>query len=125
MAVVAQKIRRLALQNTLIAEPTGLSPNNLSSAEDMVKVLRAAATYPKSSHITSKRQHEVLVNGRRRTVRNTNRLVGAPGWGILLSKTGYTNEAGRCLSMRVQAAGPDRDRRVDGRGKPSVARAMR
>ena len=45
------------------------------------------------------------VNGRRWTVKNTNALVGAPGWNILASKTGFTNEAGRCVSMRVQAAG--------------------
>ena len=119
MAVV-RKIRRLALQSTLIAEPTGLSPHNLSSAEDMVKVLRAAATYPEIVHITSKRQHEVLVNGRRRTVRNTNRLVGAPGWDILLSKTGYTNEAGRCLSMLVQTAGRTVVVVLMGAGRPSA-----
>jgi D-alanyl-D-alanine endopeptidase (penicillin-binding protein 7) len=104
-AAVAQKIHVLGLESMLIEEPTGLSPNNLSSAEDMVKVLRAAAQYPAIAQITSKRDHEVLINGRRRIVRNTNRLVGSPGWHILLSKTGYTNEAGRCLSMRVQAAG--------------------
>jgi len=102
---VVRKIRRLRLESTLIDEPTGLSPHNQSSAEDMVKVLRAAATYPEIAQITSKRDHAVLVSGQRRTVRNTNGFVGAPGWQILLSKTGYTNEAGRCLSMRLQAAG--------------------
>jgi D-alanyl-D-alanine carboxypeptidase/D-alanyl-D-alanine endopeptidase (penicillin-binding protein 7) len=38
-------------------------------------------------------------------VRNTNRLVGASGWDVLLSKTGFTNEAGHCLIMRIQQAG--------------------
>jgi D-alanyl-D-alanine endopeptidase (penicillin-binding protein 7) len=104
-AAVARKIHALGLESTLIEEPTGLSPNNLSSAEDMVKLLRAAAAYPEIAQVTSRRDHAVLINGHRRTVRNTNRLVGSPGWHILLSKTGYTNEAGRCLSMRVQAAG--------------------
>jgi serine-type D-Ala-D-Ala endopeptidase (penicillin-binding protein 7) len=104
-AAVAHKIRTLGLESTLIEEPTGLSPNNRSSAEDMVKVLRAAAAYPAIAELTSKRDHEVLINGQRRVVRNTNGLVGSPGWNILLSKTGYTNEAGRCVSMRVQAAG--------------------
>jgi D-alanyl-D-alanine carboxypeptidase len=47
----------------------------------------------------------VLVNGRRWSVRNTNRLVGAPGWHVLLSKTGFTNEAGRVLGMRVEVTG--------------------
>ena len=38
-------------------------------------------------------------------VRNTNHLVGRKGWDILLSKTGFTNEAGRCLVMRLRSAG--------------------
>jgi serine-type D-Ala-D-Ala endopeptidase (penicillin-binding protein 7) len=105
LAAVAGKVRALGLESTLIVEPTGLSPYNQSSAEDMVKVLRAAAAYPEIAQITSRRDHAVLVNGHRRTIRNTNRLVGSPGWHILLSKTGYTSEAGRCLSMRVQAPG--------------------
>ena len=52
-----------------------------------------------------KTRHIVIVNGRPWVTRNTNTLVGAQGWAILLSKTGFTNEAGRCLVMRVQTAG--------------------
>ena len=40
-----------------------------------------------------------------RAVRNTNLLVGRPGWDVLVSKTGFTNEAGRCLTMRLRAGG--------------------
>lgn len=98
-----RKIRVLDLQRTRIEEPTGLSPNNVSSAEDMAKVLRAAARYPEIERITSQRSMTALVQGRPWEVRNTNAMVGAPGWNVLLSKTGYTREAGRCLSMRMQA----------------------
>jgi D-alanyl-D-alanine carboxypeptidase/D-alanyl-D-alanine endopeptidase (penicillin-binding protein 7) len=45
------------------------------------------------------------MNGRSRTFHNTNRLVGANGWDVLLSKTGFTNEAGHCLIMRFKQAG--------------------
>ena len=47
----------------------------------------------------------VSINGRGVEYRNTNRLVGAKGWDIGLSKTGYTEEAGRCLIMRIKTAG--------------------
>jgi D-alanyl-D-alanine endopeptidase (penicillin-binding protein 7) len=104
-AAMQRKIHSLGLDSTLIEEPTGLSPNNVSSAQDMVKVLRAAARYPAISQITSQRSHTVLVNGRRWTVHNTNRLVGAPGWHVLMSKTGFTNDAGRCLAMRAESGG--------------------
>jgi len=102
-AAMRRKIRTLGLQRTAIEEPTGLSPNNVSSAEDMAKVLRAAARYPEIARVTSQRGVTALVGGRPWEVRNTNAMVGAPGWNVLLSKTGYTREAGRCLSMRMKA----------------------
>jgi D-alanyl-D-alanine endopeptidase (penicillin-binding protein 7) len=102
-AAMQRKIRALGLYSTLIEEPTGLSPNNMSSTQDTV--LRAAARYPGISQITRQRSGTVLVNGRRWVVRNTNRLVGTPGWNVLLSKTGFTNDAGRCLAMRAEAGG--------------------
>ena len=104
-AAIQRKIATLGLTNTLIGEPTGLSPNNRSSAQDMIKVLSAAAGYAPISRVTSQRRHIVIVNGRPWVARNTNTLVGAPGWAILLSKTGFTNESGHCLGMRVQTAG--------------------
>ena len=104
-AAVQRKIATLGLTSTTIEEPTGLSPNNRSSAQDVAKLLHAAADYPEIVRITSQRQASVPVNGRRWTVRNTNGLVGAPGWNISLSKTGFTNEAGRCVTMRLQEAG--------------------
>lgn len=100
-----RKIHALGLARTSIAEPTGLSPNNVSNAQDVVQVLRAAARYPVIAQITSQRSLAVLVDGRRGVVRNTNGLVGGPDWQVLLSKTGFTNEAGRCLGMRVEAGG--------------------
>ena len=102
---LARKVGALGLDDTVIEEPTGLSANNLSNAQDMVKILRAAAGYPVIAQITSKRSILVEVSGRQRVARNTNRMVGAPGWNILLSKTGFTDEAGSCLSMRLTVGG--------------------
>ena len=104
-AAMQRKIHALGLARTSIAEPTGLSPNNVSSAKDVVQVLRAAARYPVIEQITSQRSLAVLVDGRRGVFRNTNGLVGGPDWQVLLSKTGFTNEAGRCLGMRAEAGG--------------------
>lgn len=104
-AAMQRKIHALGLYSTQIEEPTGLSPNNVSSAQDLIKVLRAAARYPDIAQMTSQRSRTVVVNGRPWMVRSTNRLVGAPGWQVLLSKTGFTNDAGRLLAMRAQAGG--------------------
>jgi D-alanyl-D-alanine carboxypeptidase/D-alanyl-D-alanine endopeptidase (penicillin-binding protein 7) len=121
-AAMQRKIHALGLNSTSIAEPTGLSPSNMSSAQDMVLVLRAAARYPVIAQITSRRSHIVLVNGRTRIVQNTNRLVGGAEWQVLLSKTGFTNEAGRCLGMQARASGRTVTVVLIGAARPSGVR---
>jgi D-alanyl-D-alanine endopeptidase (penicillin-binding protein 7) len=98
---VNAKIRALGLSRTSIAEPTGLSPSNTSTATEMAAITAAAARYREIERITSVKKAKVPVDGRQREIRNTNRLVGAKGWNIRVSKTGYTEEAGRCLAMRI------------------------
>ncbi len=98
-----RKIEALGLTHTVLVEPTGLSPDNHASAMDMAKVLQATQAYPLIAQITSQRTHTVLVNGQTWAVRNTNGLVGKRGWEVLASKTGFTNEAGRCLTMRLRS----------------------
>jgi D-alanyl-D-alanine endopeptidase (penicillin-binding protein 7) len=104
-AAVRAKIAALGMTNTVIEEPTGLSPNNRSTAQDLVKMAQAASTYPEIARITTESSDLININGRNVEYRNTNRLVGAQGWDIGLSKTGYTEEAGKCLIMRIKSAG--------------------
>ncbi len=104
-AAVTAKIRALGLTHTALADPTGLSPGNTSTAIEMARIAAAAARYPAIARISSDKSSEVEVNGRPRELRNTNHLVGAKGWDIRLSKTGYTEEAGRCLAMRMKSGG--------------------
>ncbi len=104
-AAVAAKIRALGLSHTTLADPTGLSPNNTSTAAEVARIAAAASRYPVIARISSDKSSEVEVNGRPRELRNTNHLVGAKGWDIRLSKTGYTEEAGRCLAMRMKSGG--------------------
>ena len=104
-AAVNAKIKALGMSSTTIQEPTGLSPNNTSNAADLVKMATAAAAYPEIRRITTDKAEVIKVKGRAVEYHNTNRLVGAKGWDIGLSKTGYTEEAGRCLIMRITSAG--------------------
>jgi D-alanyl-D-alanine carboxypeptidase/D-alanyl-D-alanine endopeptidase (penicillin-binding protein 7) len=105
LAGVQLKASELGLASTRVLEPTGLSPDNRSSASDLARVVRAAAEYPAIVAATTQRRGDAVVNGKAYHALNTNRLVGSPGWDILLSKTGFTNEAGRCIVMRLRAAG--------------------
>jgi D-alanyl-D-alanine carboxypeptidase/D-alanyl-D-alanine endopeptidase (penicillin-binding protein 7) len=105
LQAVRNKSADLGLRRTNIEEPTGLSPHNTSTALDLSKIAMAASHYPEIAHITTSSNDLIDVEGAPTQYRNTNHLVGHRGWDILLSKTGFTREAGRCLIMRVQAAG--------------------
>ncbi|MDO8652714.1 MAG: serine hydrolase [Undibacterium sp.] len=102
---VRAKMKSLGMSNTVIEEATGLSPNNTSTAADLVKMAVAASRYPEIADITTDSSNLITIKGHRVKFRNTNRLVGSQGWDILLSKTGFTNEAGNCLIMRIKLAG--------------------
>jgi D-alanyl-D-alanine carboxypeptidase/D-alanyl-D-alanine endopeptidase (penicillin-binding protein 7) len=97
-----RKIRMLGLEATTIEEPTGLSPANAASAEDMARVLKAAARYPDIARWSSQPVTATTVAGKPWEARNTNAWVGMPGWDVMLSKTGYIREAGLCLGMRLR-----------------------
>ncbi|WP_343729653.1 serine hydrolase [Duganella sp.] len=104
-AAVKSKIRALGLTQTVIEEPTGLSPHNMSTATELVKIATAASAYPDIRRITTDTKDVINIKGRKVEYHNTNRLVGAKGWDVGLSKTGYTEEAGRCLIMRFRTGG--------------------
>jgi len=103
------KARQLGMHNTRFADPTGLDSDNVSTAEDLVKLVEAAYGYPLIQEFTTLPSYAVKVRAYRRPLRfgNSNRLVKSPNWEIGLSKTGYISEAGRCLVMRATIAGRD------------------
>ena len=104
-AAVRRKTAALGMTQTVIEEPTGLSPRNRSTAGDLIKMAAASTRYAEITEMTTDSKDLISINGRQVEYRNTNRLVGAKGWDIGLSKTGYTSEAGRCLIMNIKAAG--------------------
>lgn len=100
---VRAKIAALGLKHTTIYEPTGLSPLNTSTASDVVLLADAAARYPAIARYTTYSSDILSINGTPVEYRNTNPFVGQKGWDIALSKTGFSNEAGRCLIMRLRS----------------------
>ena len=99
------KIRSLGLKRTSLDDPVGTSPANTSTATEVARIVAAAAHYPEIARITTAVQASVAVNGRPRTLHNTNAPVGHAGWDIALSNTGSSNEAGSCLTMRMKSGG--------------------
>lgn len=103
VAAMNAKSKMLGLTGTHFEDPTGLTAANVSSARDLVKMVSAAHTYPLIREFTTTAEYDVSINGREQTFRNTNPLVRSKSndWEIGLSKTGYINEAGKCLVMQA------------------------
>jgi D-alanyl-D-alanine endopeptidase (penicillin-binding protein 7) len=101
-----RKARSLGMQSSHFADPAGLDPGNVASARDVEKMIRASLTYPLIRKATTTRSLSVRPYKGRGPLRygNTNRLLKNDAWTIQVSKTGYLNEAGRCLAMQVEIA---------------------
>ncbi len=98
------KAIELGLSNTRFADPAGLSNDNVSTAQELMQLVKAASEYTLISEYTTQKKGSILNlnNERKIDFPNTNRLVKKVSWPITLSKTGYTREAGNCLVMQTQ-----------------------
>lgn len=91
--------------DTRFVEPTGLSSQNQSSANDLAVLAAMAYNEPMLRKLSTSHGRAVAVGRKTLQYNNTNRLVKNPDWDIGLQKTGYISEAGRCLVMQAQVAG--------------------
>jgi D-alanyl-D-alanine endopeptidase (penicillin-binding protein 7) len=100
------KAKKLGMADTHFADSTGLSPQNMSTAQDLVKMVTAANNYQTIRNFTTTQKNQVRFTKPTYTLgfNNTNALVRNKKWDINVSKTGYTNEAGRCLVMMANVA---------------------
>jgi serine-type D-Ala-D-Ala endopeptidase (penicillin-binding protein 7) len=101
------KAQTLGMKQSRFADPTGLSPSNLSTAEDLVKLLQAAETYPLIRSFSTEPEHDVnvLPVGQAFRFGNSNSLVRNANWGVFIQKTGYIAEAGNCVVMGLNVSG--------------------
>ena len=97
------KARALGMTHTRYSEPTGLSERNVSSASDLVKLLKASQQYPLLGKMSTTPETTAAFKKPNYTLgfRNTNHLIYKANWSIQLTKTGFTDEAGHCLVMRT------------------------
>ena len=95
------KAVELGMGSTRYVEPTGLSELNVSSPEDLAKLVIQASADPTIREYSTDDQFAVRVGRRMVQFHTTDRLVANPSWTIVLQKTGYIVEAGRCLVMKA------------------------
>lgn len=101
VAAMNRKAQALGLTDTRFEDSTGLTSANVSSAHDLVKMVAAAHQYPLIREFSTSTGYDVMVDGRVQSYHNTNALVSSSAWDIGLSKTGFINEAGKCLVMQA------------------------
>jgi serine-type D-Ala-D-Ala endopeptidase (penicillin-binding protein 7) len=99
------KARELGMSDTRYVDSSGLSSDNVSSARDLARLVGVAHQEPLLRQYTTDPNYVVAANGRPLRFNNTNYLVSLPDWNIGLQKTGFINEAGRCLVMQAMIQG--------------------
>ncbi len=102
-----RKAARLGMTHSHFADPAGLNVENTSTARDLITMVNAAQAYPLIGKASTTTRIEVHPYAKRGPLvyGNTNRLLKNESWDIALSKTGYINEAGRCLVMQANIEG--------------------
>ena len=104
VAAMNAKARSLGLVETHFIDPTGIHCGNVSSARDLARMVDAAYQYSIIREYTTCKEATIRLGHRTRQFHNTNHLIGNPRWQIGLSKTGFIDEAGRCLVMQSRVA---------------------
>ena len=100
-----QRAHSIGMVDTHYVEPTGLSSRNQSSARDLAALVKVAHEYSLLRELSTSREHLFALGRQQVQFRTTNGLVRSPSWDIGLQKTGFINEAGRCLVMQASMAG--------------------
>jgi D-alanyl-D-alanine carboxypeptidase len=100
------KMRDLGLKNTRFHEPTGLSPNNVSTPRETIKLLKAAMANPLLASITERVEYDAHPVGKPplRYI-NTDHVAARGHIQVLGGKTGYNDVARYCLVIATRVDG--------------------
>ena len=102
------KVKSLGMMSTRFEDGTGLSHANVSTAEDLIKLVRSAHQYPAILNAAHQGAVQISTQTKRKKTRtqtfvNTNPLVRL-GQPVTVSKTGFNNASGGCLVMQLRTA---------------------
>jgi serine-type D-Ala-D-Ala endopeptidase (penicillin-binding protein 7) len=105
VAAMNAKAAQLGMTSSHFVDPTGLSSENVASPEDLTKLVIAASHNPTIREYSTDSHYAVKVRKHMVEYRNTDNLVANPAWNIVVQKTGYITEAGKCLVMAAVIQG--------------------
>jgi D-alanyl-D-alanine endopeptidase (penicillin-binding protein 7) len=105
VAAMNIKAAALGMSHSHFVDPTGLSSDNVASAEDLSKLVIAASHNERIREYSTDQSYTVRVRNHLVEFHNTDNLVANPAWNIIVQKTGYITEAGKCLVMEAVIEG--------------------
>jgi serine-type D-Ala-D-Ala endopeptidase (penicillin-binding protein 7) len=105
VAAMNAKAGSLGMTHSHFVDSTGLSSQNVASPEDLSKLVIAASKNRSIREYSTDTNYTVRINKHLVEFRNTDRLVANPAWNIVVQKTGYIAEAGKCLVMSAVIEG--------------------
>lgn len=94
------KARHLKLANTNFVEPTGLSVMNVSTAEELIKLVQAASNYPEITAAAQMSEVKIKIRKKWLVFHNTNPIIGKR-YKFIVSKTGFINASGGCIVIML------------------------
>ena len=107
MRAMNRKAQELGMSTAFFGDPTGLDKRNVASSNDLVKMVRAAGNYDVIRRFSTTKSYNFYVSNsasgnRTYSANNTSSLVRDGSYPIGISKTGFINEAGRCVVMETR-----------------------
>ncbi len=99
------KARVLGMVTAHFVDPTGLSSDDVASPEDLSKLVLAASQNARIREFSTDESYTVRIRRHLVEFHNTDNLVKNPAWNIIVQKTGYITEAGKCLVMEAVIEG--------------------
>ena len=101
VAAMNAKAQSLGMYSSRFYEPTGLNFQNVSTANDLNRMVAAASKYPLINKNSTSNYGSVWTANGRQNYKNSNALVREGSWNIELQKTGYIREAGRSMVVKA------------------------
>jgi len=100
-----EKAKELGLKNSHFVTPHGLDEDeHYTTAYELAIITDYALNNKKFSRIVNTKSTTIYINGNQKTITNTNELLGNLN-GVDGVKTGFTNNAGRCLVTSTTRSG--------------------
>jgi len=94
------KAHYLNMPNTIFVEPTGLSIMNVSTARDLIQLVKSASNYAEITHAAETSEVKIKIRNKWLVFRNTNPIIGKRHK-FIVSKTGFINAAGGCIVLML------------------------